>query len=696
MHGKVAGEAGGRSASRVRRCLGRGLIYWAGGAVLVAVLSALLATAEVTDFHNDRGPLSLNSSVAVARPYGPSSVRTLSRCFGRFPRRFPYRVASVIIDGSPVYACYQFTGYGGLTTSVVNARGVHVQDVRLLERYGAWRWVDPYAPFARVLTAALAVTFLVLRFLYARLPPVPCPLRLRLAAFVPLLGAGVVSAPGLRKELRRRLFLLHLLPYLIFGGLVIASFGTFGGTSGGAEPPVTPLNFACGLLPFVVGVYALLAGRSLFAGGSEDAAPGLLPARPIAGSQAQPSGPAAPTVPAQSAHFSLVGDGDLGYTDVSREAAAVRLLHYLALTVRCSAVIIGVAPLGNSGSHTGLAQILSAVLLFTGINFVAFLLEDSKITPLVSVAGPVLIFVISLVVYAAIFHLSLVGFLEYAVAVVFWLPAVLMYLVYRRSARRSGLSDRDIQAALCAGHLRPSWRVVSPRRGRSRLMFLPRLVLGLMGAVIVLVLSILNTVVGIPVIGAAIQFLLDFLFAGSRKLMRISEPSPGAAGEPVIAYAKSTDPEQWSISVRGDLFRFGKLFTQKVPFEDFLVQRLSVYGRPASLGTATGAIAAAGAARLVVMAVGAPISGPDINAAVDLMAGRPWLLVFYPADGRQAQRMRQYGITPPAAIEWTGALGLLHVPPETFTVLRARSKRQWHYLAVLWHAAAAAGLLPPP
>lgn len=686
---KVAGEPGGRPGPRARRRLGRCLTYWAGGAILVAVLSSLLTAAEVTDFHHDRGPLSLPSSVAVARPYSPGSTRILSRCFGRFPRGFPYRVASVVIDGSPVYACYQFTGYGGLTTHVVNARGVTVQNVQLLERYGAWKWVDPYPPFGRVLTAALAAGFVLLRFLYARVPRVRFPYRLGLLAVVPVFGVGAVSAPGLRKELRRRLFLLHLLPYLVFGGILIVAFG-------GLAPPVTPLNALCSLLPFGVGLYALLAGRFLLAGDPADAAaPGMLPARPAAGPQAQPGSPATTAAPARPTNH--IWTGDISYADLSREAAAVRQLHYLALTIKCSAVLIGVAPLGDSGSQTGLAQILSAVLLFTGVNAVAFLLEDSKITPLAAVAGPVIIFMTSLVVYAAISRPSLVGFLQDAAAVVLWLPVVLMYLVYRRSARRSGALDRDIQAALCAGHLQPPWRTVPPRPRRLPLMFLPRLAFGLVGAAIALVLSILNTVLGIPVIGAAIQFLLDFLFTGSRKLMHVSGSSPDAAGEPVIAYTESTDPEQWSISVRGDIYRFGKLLTQKVPFEDFLLQRLSVYGRPTGLGmtpaASTAAEAAASVARLVVIAVGAPIPGPEINAAVKLMAGRPWLLVFYPADGRQVQRLRLCGITPPAGIEWTGVLGLLHVPPDRVTVLRAGSKRQWPYLVVVRHAAAAAGLL---
>jgi len=76
------------------------------------------------------------------------------------------------------------------------------------------------------------------------------------------------------------------------------------------------------------------------------------------------------------------------------------------------------------------------------------------------------------------------------------------------------------------------------------------------------------------------------------------------------------------------------------------------------------------------------------------MASRPRLVVFYPPDGHEAQRLRQHGITPPAAIEWTDALGLLHIPPDTFTVLRAKSRQQWQHLVVLRHAAAAAGLLP--
>jgi len=689
MCAKVVGEPGGRPGPRTRRRPGRCLAYWAGGAILVAVLVGLLVAAEVTDFNNDRGPLSLPRSAAVARPYSPRSMRILSLCFAPFPRNDPYRIATAIIDGSPVYACYQFTGYGGLATRVVNARGVSVQDVRLLERYGAWRWVDPYPPFGRVLTAALAAAFLLVRFLYVRLPRVLIPPRLRLLALVPVLGGGVVSTQGLRKAVRRRLFLLHLLPYLIFGGILIVAFA-------GLARPITPLNAVCALLPFVVGLYALLAGRILPAREPKEATgPRLLLARSGAGLPGQPAGPATTAPPALPADHTWAGG--VSYADISREAAAVRKLHYLALTVKCFAFVIGASLLGSSGPPN-LAQILSAVLVFAGLNVVAFLLEDGKITPLMSIVGPVIIFMTCLVVYAAIFRPSLVGFLQDVAVVVFWLPAVSIYLVYRRSARQAGVSDRGIQAALDAGHLRPSWRAAPPRPGRLLLTFLPRLVLGLGGSAVVLVLGVLNTAVGIPIIGAAIQFLLDFLFAGSRKLMHTSRSSPGAAGDLVIAYTESIDPEKWNISVRGDLYRFGKLFTQKVPFEDFLIQRLSVYGRPVGLGTTASAItaakAAAGAARLVVVAVGAPTPGPELNAAVELMASRSWLLVFYPADGHQAQRLKQCGITPPAGIEWTGALALLHVPPETFTVLHAGSQRQWQYLVVLRRAAAAAGLLP--
>ena len=144
--------------------------------------------------------------------------------------------------------------------------------------------------------------------------------------------------------------------------------------------------------------------------------------------------------------------GDVGYTDISREAAAVRQLYYLALAIKCFAFVFGALLLGSSGPPSR-DQILSAVLLFTGLNVVAFLLENSKITPLASIAGPVIIFMASLGVYAAIFRPAL---LPDVVTVVFWLPMVVVYLEYRRAARRSGVSDRDIQAALCAGHLRPS------------------------------------------------------------------------------------------------------------------------------------------------------------------------------------------------------------------------------------------------
>jgi hypothetical protein len=53
-------------------------------------------------------------------------------------------------------------------------------------------------------------------------------------------------------------------------------------------------------------------------------------------------------------------------------------------------------------------------------------------------------------------------------------------------------------------------------------------------------------------------------------------------------------------------------------------------------------------------------AAPVTDAVLELMPSRLRLLVFYPPDGREAQRLRQYGITPPAGFEWADALGLLH------------------------------------
>ena len=122
------------------------------------------------------------------------------------------------------------------------------------------------ALFVRVLTAALAAAFLLLEFLYARLARAPVPGRLRSLAFVPLVGVGVVRVQGLGKEVRRRLFLLHLLPYLVIGGIAIVAFGS-------VARPVTPLNAVCAWLLVAVGLYALLAGRMLPSREPEAAAP---------------------------------------------------------------------------------------------------------------------------------------------------------------------------------------------------------------------------------------------------------------------------------------------------------------------------------------------------------------------------------------------------------------------------------------
>ena len=107
--------------------------------------------------------------------------------------------------------------------------------------------------------------------------------------------------------------------------------------------------------------------------------------------------------------------------------------------------------------------------------------------------------------------------------------------------------------------------------------------LGMLCAIPVVIVGLVNSIFGIALISGWIQTALDRLYAFARG--SVDAFLAGARSEEPVATALATppDPAMWQISVRGDLLRWGKvclppLIPIIVPFGEFLRTRLEVYG----------------------------------------------------------------------------------------------------------------------
>jgi hypothetical protein len=378
--------------------------------------------------------------------------------------------------------------------------------------------------------------------------------------------------------------------------------------------------------------------------------------------------------------------------DVSPLAAGARRLYWLAGAMKFGAIFLVVLPIAaHSHSRPFMWGIAGAG--FLAALAIAVLMQEDWIRPALGFA---LAFgLISAVCFVPVAF----GMLTASAAwqgLLLWTVWPLPFLwLYRRQRRSSGLSDAQIQQVSRIGHL--------PRRQRGpvvRRMPPPGLwfrgIIGMLCAIPVVLVGLVNTIFGVVVIQNWIQAALDKLYAFARG--SVDALLAGAISEEriTVALAMPPEPEALQLQVRGDMLYWGKLsfpplLALRVPFVEFLRTRLEVYGEVRVIRETPGG---SSAASLVVMPVGIPrgSSYPSdvINQAAALGARIPLLLPVQPIGSSpleqwplSARAMRDRGIVLPAMDDPIHTIAMLHQATGESIVFTAQRRNQWGYIAVI-------------
>jgi DNA-binding CsgD family transcriptional regulator len=244
--------------------------YLAGGLAILVGWTVVAVVLLQRERFGDTGPLSLHQPpLRSALPGGPSPERVLAACFPDRSARDQYHLVGGLVDGRPLYTCYQLAADGTVRMAkVVDENGRRVMDVGVVKRGGAWPWVGALNSDDDILLAvfATAVLLLLTGVIYDREragpPPGEAPRWARgpllwsLLA-VPLAGWLVLLAmPGVGAARRWWLFRRVVLVAL---GLAAAFPAVL------LEWRVDPPGVAGALLPLVAFAYGVGAGRQWLA-----------------------------------------------------------------------------------------------------------------------------------------------------------------------------------------------------------------------------------------------------------------------------------------------------------------------------------------------------------------------------------------------------------------------------------------------
>ncbi len=273
---------------------------------------------------------------------------------------------------------------------------------------------------------------------------------------------------------------------------------------------------------------------------------------------------------------------------------------------------------------------------------------------------------------------------------------------YRRQRRSLGLTDAQVQAASRIGLL------PAPPPGKA--VRLPSAGLWLrVGAAAACAwplayLGLVNSLGGAPVLSDLIDSALEKL----NGLIRGSTAGLLVSLDPAkltIAMAESAEPAAWRLRVRSNLICWGKLGPPRVPFEEFLRNRLGVYGAVQPIGEPDADSAEPGegtesgggalperAPALAVLPAGVALRAGVLGKTCALASRVPLLVVPAPLGTRPlqwpalAEQFRTRGVTVPALAYPTNTVAVLHLPTGENAVYLAPERTQWAYLAAI-HAA---------
>jgi hypothetical protein len=495
----------------------------------------------------------------------------------------------------------------------------------------------------------------------------------KILSVIPLFGLIFIpTMGGLYHRTRRRLYLRNLAIFMATG-LVELSFGELSSHSRSVP------GMIASVLGLAAAVLAVILCRRMPSATS--AAATAQPATPIPKAhqtteraQVPPSRPEQADMPEADQTM-----------DVTPLSAAARRLYWLCGAVKFGAIFLALGLLApDNGLHlrsgNSVAAAAAIVAVFTG----ALLVQEARIRPARGVG--LALSMIAVICFAAVGLGALTAAQAWSglLGWVIWPPLFLW--LYRRQRRTSGLTDAEIQAASRVGHL--------PRhapRGGSRPF--PSVVVwlcaaaGVLLAIPVVVIGLLNTVLNAPVISDWIQWPLDKLFESARRWADVL--LAGVRGEqPRIVLASPEDAASWSLFARGDLAHWGKLGPQRVSFDEFLEARLDAYGEVQRIGEASGSQAGASA---VVMPVGAPIDDEVLTKVAELGSQLPLLLVAQPAAGsgplarwpELSSRLRSHGIEVPTLADPVHTIAVLHSVIGENVVYLAAKRHQWSYVAAI-------------
>ena len=504
----------------------------------------------------------------------------------------------------------------------------------------------------------------------------------KVLSVIPIVGLLFIpSMGGLSRLTRRRLYLRNL---AIFAATALVQL-FFNGVDGRSLPATT---LAACVLCLVIPVLAVVLSRRVpaitTAAPPEGTRPtGITPAETGRPSPASSTAAVNPDLPAPSQIL-----------DVTAASTLARRLYWLSGSMKFGAIFVALGILAPNGPLQlswagGIVAFVAIVVAFA----TAFLLQEDRLTPAPAVSWALAL--MSAVCFIPVAFDVVTGAAA-TTAVFGWAIWALPFLwLYRRQRRSSGLRDPDVQAMSRVGHLPPpTGGSAAARRPLPPLATWLRGLTGLVLALPLVLLGLVNTLAGVPVVSDWIQAPLDKLYALARRLADRLFSSAGPR-QPAIAIAASAEPEAWKLLARGDLLHWGKLGAQRVGFEEFLETRLEPYGELQTIDKACrrDPAAAVDNTSLVVTPVGAPLEDKVIDKVAGLAARLPVLLVLQPVRAASmlgwaelVGRFQAHHLTLPVLAEPMHTMAVLHLATGENLVYLAQKRNQWGYVAAI-HAA---------
>jgi hypothetical protein len=380
--------------------------------------------------------------------------------------------------------------------------------------------------------------------------------------------------------------------------------------------------------------------------------------------------------------------------DVSSLAAGISRLYWLGVAAKFGAVVLALSVLSrNNDPESGVLQFTWGKGIVAGVGVlvafgIAVLVQEDWIRPAAAV-------IFGLVVMSAVCFVPVsFGALTAADAQAgvggwaFW-PLVVLWL-YRRKRRSLGLSDAQIQAAGRVGHL-PQRRAAGTGHQARPLGLWIRGSIGMLATIPLMVMNLANRLIPYPIVPDWIQAGLDRLWAPARSSVHALFAGLESSDRATVTLVESQEPGAWSLKVRGDLLRWGKVGAQKVPFGEFLRTRLEAYGDVLTTGEMSRRVRQEPGS-VVVMPVGVPYSSDAVGEVAALSARTPLLLVLEPMGSQRESwlsltgQWRDHGVVLPALDEPERTIAVLHRATGTNIVYVGSKRYLWGYLAAIHEA----------